>query len=328
MGCWNKTCGLSNLHINAGDPVYVFVLEDARDDSNCYTTSLFSPLLLPFQSEYNDYGGGENSSGIAFDLIMSAIREDLVEMDVGDNQYHDIAVKKKDFDEELFFEAVHENRLAIKGRFSAEPTKLQFTMFRKDIVDDILNNYLVEKYVGGGLGTHGFRNNYISYGFKDIVADLPVLIDMLTTGSDEDFEYLKDLPEEQRARFRLRMMGFDGLHRLRDSNKAAAWLQSDNYRYSRLVDVKLIASDMLAAGENDKLIALLTEHLKAIYIDAFMHSARKTWIPGGHEGSQNTEQDAHRFLAKAVLSALDRENAEYDDENLSEAELAELEIEK
>ena len=27
MGSWNKTCGLSNLHIRAGDPVYVFVLE-------------------------------------------------------------------------------------------------------------------------------------------------------------------------------------------------------------------------------------------------------------------------------------------------------------
>lgn len=327
MGCWNKTCGLSNLHITAGSPVYVFVLEDRRDDSHCYTTSLYRPLLLPFQSEYNDYGGGENSSGIALNLILSAIQEELVELDVGDNQYHDIAVKKKDFSEELFFEAVHEDRLAIQGRFSAEPTKLQFTMFRKDIVDDILNNYRVEKYVGGGNGTHGWGNNYIQYGFNDIVADLPVLVDMLTTGSDEDFEFLKDLPEEQRARFRLRMMGFDSLHRLRDTNKAAAWLQADNYRYSRLVDIKLIASDMLAAGETDKLIELLTEHLKAIYIDSFMHSARKTWIPGGHEGSQNSEQEAHRFLAKSIVSALDRENAEWDDENLSEAELAELENE-
>lgn len=328
MGCWNKTCGLSNLHITAGSPVYVFVLEDARDDSNCYTTSLFSPLLLPFQSEYNDYGGGENSSGIALELIMSAIQEDLVEMDVGDNECHDIAVKKKDFGDELFFEAVHENRLAIKGRFRAEPIKLQFTMFRKDIVDDILNNYKVERYVGDGKGTHGWGNNYIQYGFNDIVADLPVLINMLTTGSDEDFEFLKDLPEEQRARFRLRMMGFDSLHRLRDSNKAASWLQGDSYRYSRLVDVRLIASDMLAAGETDKLIELLTEHLKAIYIDGFMHSARKTWIPGGHEGSQNSEQEAHRFLAKSVVDALDREKSEWDDENLSEEELAELEIEK
>lgn len=319
MGCWNKTCGLSNLHIGAGDPVYVFVLEDKRDDSMCYTTSLYRPLLLPFQSEYNDYGGGENSSGIVLDLILSAITEDLDELEVGDNQCHDIAVKKKGFDEELFFEAVHEDRLSVRG------TKLTFTMFRKDIMDDILNNYQVERYVGDGKGTHGWGNNYIQYGFKDIVADLPVLIKSLTEGSDEEFEFLKDLPEEQRARFRLRMMGFDSLHKLRGTNKAADWLQGDSYRYSRLVDAKLIASDMLAASEYDKLTEFLTQHLKAVYVDSFMHAARKTWIPGGHEGSQNTDQDAHRFLCKAIVGALDREKAEYDDENLSEEELKELE---
>ena len=28
MGSWNKTCGISNLHIYAGTPVYVFVLQE------------------------------------------------------------------------------------------------------------------------------------------------------------------------------------------------------------------------------------------------------------------------------------------------------------
>ena len=27
MGCWNKTCGISNLFIEAGEKVYVFALE-------------------------------------------------------------------------------------------------------------------------------------------------------------------------------------------------------------------------------------------------------------------------------------------------------------
>lgn len=88
MGCWNKTCGLSNLHIFGSDPVYVFVLESERDDSNCYTTSLFKPLLLPFESEYNDYGGGEDSGVPAFDLIMTSLKDQLVELEIGDNQYH------------------------------------------------------------------------------------------------------------------------------------------------------------------------------------------------------------------------------------------------
>jgi hypothetical protein len=315
MGCWNKTCGLSNLHIHAGSPVYVFVLEDKRDDSHCYTTSLYRPLLLPFTSEYNDYGGGENSSGLALNLILSAIQEDLDELDVGNNQYHDIAVKKKDFNEELFFEATHEDRLSVRG------TKLQFTMFRKDIVDDILDNYKVEQYVGNGTGTTGWGKNYIIYGFNDIVADIPALIMLMREGSKEDQELVKDLPADKRQRFMFRMMSFDRLHQYRDKNKAARYLASDTYRYSRLVDIKLVAGDMLAEGQTDKLIELLTEHLKAVYIDSFMHSARKTWIPGGHEGSQNTEPEAHLFLANAVIGALGREQTQWDEENLSEEEL-------
>lgn len=76
MGCWYKTCGLSNLHIPAGTPVYVFVLERRGNGISdaCYSTSMFAPLLLPFESEYNDYGGGENSKGVGFPYIMQALK--------------------------------------------------------------------------------------------------------------------------------------------------------------------------------------------------------------------------------------------------------------
>jgi hypothetical protein len=41
-----------------------------------------------------------------------------------------------------------------------------------------------------------------------------------------------------------------------------------------------------------------------------MSAARKTWIPGGHEGSQSYSGDALRVLNRAVESALVREDAE------------------
>lgn len=315
MGCWNKTCGLSNLHIIVGTPVYVFVLEDKRDDSNCYTTSLFRPLLLPFESTYDDYGGGEHSHGLALPLIMNGIKEDLVEMEVGKNEYHDIAVKKDGFDAEKFFEACHENRLQIQGRFRAEPTNLQFTMFRKDVVDNILEQRVIEEYVGGGNGTHGWGNNYVSYHFKDIVASVRPLLERLVEDinkSDNEF---------------IRFAIFDRMHKYRDEFKAAQWLHGDNYRYSRIVDVRFIASDLLndASLESlDRLELLLIEHLKAIFIDGFMMAARKTWIPGGHEGSQSQSGGALRLLAGVTLGILDKEKAEYFAENdVSEDEYTE-----
>lgn len=44
MGCWNKTCGLSKLHVYAGDPVYVFVLEQNLNHDRCYATAFWSPV--------------------------------------------------------------------------------------------------------------------------------------------------------------------------------------------------------------------------------------------------------------------------------------------
>ena len=60
MGCWNKTCGLSNLYIKAGQEAYVFPLvKRSQDGERCYSHAFWKPMLLPFVTEYNDYGGGK-----------------------------------------------------------------------------------------------------------------------------------------------------------------------------------------------------------------------------------------------------------------------------
>jgi hypothetical protein len=308
MGCWNKTCGLSNLHITAGTPVYVFVLEKNKDYDHCYSTSLFAPLLLPFESTYDDYGGGEDSHGVALNLIMGGIKKELVEMEVGENTYHDIAVKKEDFDAEKFFEAVHEDRLSIQGRFRAEPTQIYFTMFRKDIVDDILENRRIQDYVGDGKGTCGYGNNYIKYTFADIVADIRPLL-------NEAMEKIAEAKatNDTLANYML-YDGFEGMFPYGHPNKVAKWLRGDSYRYSRIVDMKAVIRKGLEVGTVEainKLEEVLVDHLKAVFIDGFMHAARKTWIPGGHEGSQSMSGGALRLLAKATINALDKERAEW-----------------
>ena len=236
MGCWNKTCGLSNLHITHGTEAYVFVLEpNEAGDSHCYATHLYKPLLLPFVTEYNDYGGGENSSGPGFQIIMDSIASKLHEVELGENKYHDIAVTKDKFGEELFFEAVHEGRLFREGNYS-DPVKLEYVMFRKDVVDHILENRVIEKYVGDGKGTGGWGNNYIYYKFEDIVADiLPMLQEIceLAASDSED------------AQFRI-FGGFEYMFDYGHPNLAANWLRHDSYRYSRLVDMKIHIAKLFA----------------------------------------------------------------------------------
>jgi hypothetical protein len=305
MGCWNKTCGLSGLHIFAGSPVYVFVLERNKKYDPCYSTGVFTPLLLPFESEYNDYGAGENSSGVALDYIMNSIRDQLVELPQGENPYHDIAVSRDNWGIEQFFEAVHKDRLSIQGRYT-EPTELYFTMFRRDVVDAILANREIEDYVGDGKGTGGWGNNYVYYRFADIAASVRPLLEKL----QEDIGQLESVWA--------RSMVFDRLRDYREDFLAARWMQYDSYRYSRVVDIKELAYKALDTGTQeslDQFETLLIEHLKAVYLDSFMITVRKSWIPGGHEGSPSADADGYRLLCNTVIACLDAEQEEEEDDD-------------
>lgn len=314
MGCWNKTCGLSNLHITAGTDVYVFVLEKNDHHDRCYSTAFYQPLLLPFYSKYDDYGGGEDSSGVGLPFIMEGLKQKLVEMDVGENQYHDIAVKRDGFNDATFFEAVHEDRLRVKG-YGNEQTEVDFVMFRKDIVDSILDTWIREKYVGSDAGTTGWDNAYITYTFKDVLADVPEFLDTLErflkgeTTSDK-WASLEGIP----PRLNLSMSGGLGeLFEWTHPNKASWYIFRDQYRYSSIVRVHDLIIEAMDKGDRATAEALLVDHLKATYIDCFMHEVRKVWLPGAHEGSQSQEHSGYLALINAMNATLTKEWIEHQD---------------
>lgn len=56
--------------------------------------------------------GGEDDGGVWFPYIMEALKNSLIEREVSENQYHNIDVKRDEFNEELFFESIHEGSQA------------------------------------------------------------------------------------------------------------------------------------------------------------------------------------------------------------------------
>lgn len=313
LGSWNKTCGLSNLHITSGTEVYVFVLEENTDKTDrCYSTAFWKPLLLPFTSKYNDYGGGEESSGAGFQLIMDSIANKLVEQELGENVYHDIAVKKEGFGEEQFFESVHENRLFMRAYNGAGPI-IDYVMLRKDIVDNILETRVIEQYVGEGKGTGGWSNCYIYYKFEDILKDLPEFMDELTKkltppiGSDTDM-VLHNMIIQM-------MHGFENIFEYKHPNKIGKWVRGDSHRFSSIVRVSELVTGLIEAGKRTEADLLMIDYLKGQYVNEFMEATRKNWAPGGHEGSQNQNVKEYRTLMSAITTVLDAEQSEWDDEN-------------
>ena len=293
MGCWNKTCGLSNLHITAGTPVYVFMLEkNTYENDRCYATAFWRPTLLPFLSAYNDYGGGENSHG-NINYIIDALKKRVVEMDVGENECHDIAVKADAMNEDLLFEAIHEGRLKIRD--GVDQVQVDFTMIRKDVVDHICETWVQEQYVGEGMGKIGYQRNYIEYKYSDIVELLPAFIDGLMSCENSYDIYRK----------------FD---RLDYNDLLSRYISSrKGYRYGTIFRVHDLVQQLVINGDRDEIESVLRDYLLGCFIDGFMQNCRKVWIPGCHEGSQSMEHEPYRVLNSAINNVLDAEQSEFDE---------------
>ena len=62
MGCWNVTCGISNLPICDGEKVYAFIVKGRSKYNNsfCEQTDYGVPISLPLEGTYNEYGSIEN----------------------------------------------------------------------------------------------------------------------------------------------------------------------------------------------------------------------------------------------------------------------------
>jgi hypothetical protein len=286
-------------------------------DSLCYTTPFWAPVMMPFYAKYNDYGGGEDCTGIGLNIVMNAIKEELIELPQGANQYHDIPVKKEGFDDNVFFEAVHEGRLFVKGLHERQRQHVEFVMLHMGVVNHILKNRKIERYVGQNNGTTGWDNAYVEYGFEDVLADLPACVDYM-------FEQYADEGNPLRYYEPLRSLRRLNNRESNQMNHAANLLGMDEYRFSGLVRVNFLVDDYLKANDRAGLAELLTENLKALWLDSFMLDTRKFWSPQAGAGSQQQEPEGYLLLIDAMKSVLDAEKREYDEENLSEEELEEL----
>lgn len=99
MGSFDFTCTFSNLPIRDGDDVkYLLLTENPYEDrmSACYSHDYYVPRTWPLRAKYNDYGSidyyDETSPGVY--ALIEGLKQDLLEVGVGDNTIHDVPAKK------------------------------------------------------------------------------------------------------------------------------------------------------------------------------------------------------------------------------------------
>lgn len=297
MGCWNKTCGFSNLYITAGMPVYMFVIYSQEDDSErCYTNAFWNPELNPIECEYNDYGDGENFQGDQFDKLLLQLKERIIEMPVGENSSHDRAVSKEGFGQAQFFQAVRDSRLFIGGNYKKD-SKVDFVMFRKDVIDHMLENYQFTLYRSG---------KYESYTFADVMADVPDMLDRLHAEICQIPNHIME------AKWRITWSNHRSIFPWDGANKAAPFFDRPIHSYGAVTNAMEEVVEHLVNWRRAEADAVARSYIKASCINALMSRTRKQWMPAGHEGSQDQGHKGYRALINAMSAALDADKAQWD----------------
>jgi hypothetical protein len=297
MGCWYKTCGLSNLYIQDNEPVYTFVLLQNDSQGSCYNTSFYTPVLVSFECKYNDYGGGQDAHGIALKPLMEAIDK--------------IRVKEPDAEEltvDAFFDLAHEG-FTYKN-FWGNERLVDFVMMRKDLVDYILTNWKREEYVGNKYS----QNGYAYYTYADVLNDIPAFIATLTASINE-------VNDKWPSDVSLSMFKMSNAR-----NFTSLFTESSVTGLYNLVihalrhDIRNDALnpgeyliDLIAQVELEDAIAFTTEYVKGAFINSILDSTRRQWIPGCHEGSQSCNHDGYRMLLDATAKMLDNDEERWDE---------------
>ena len=124
MGSFNQTCGVSQLPIQCGDPVALFLVvqgrryDDEGDGSGAiYNDDYWSPRSIQLYAEYADYGWYDNfKEDWNHDFTLRMLREQLRPRKLGKNEYHDQAVDpEKITNFGMVGEFIHSSRLQINN---------------------------------------------------------------------------------------------------------------------------------------------------------------------------------------------------------------------
>jgi hypothetical protein len=303
MGCWNHTCAVTNLPIYAGEEVEVILLKapempDAA--SYCYPYVYHSPLPLTFHGKYDDYGAVEECEGAALDIIIDGIREDLVEMEQGENQYHDIPAKKETFNVEQLFELDHEDRLFVKNRMAAwdkypDTLAIKHIVVRKAVYDEITTNFGIERW-----------NRETSEEYYIKLTDLDY--DVYT----QDIDNILALPEDSGTYSYLRYAQDE----IRGDSELSKIISSYGRSIYGLTDPINVNEILITLREekSDLYDAVLVNAARFAIFSHYMDDTRKSWhVPSGL-GSQNQNTYGQELTAKLILSEVDKIKHFWDEE--------------
>ena len=310
MGSFDVTCNISHLPITNGDKVRVLFLgknSGAMDPANplaltggdnsrerCYSTDFWYPRNVPIRAAYYDYGQVKDvEEGIVRDFTMAQLDRELVEMPLGENEYHDPAVSKG-MDWDTMWDCAQEGRLRGHKNYHGVATPICVVMIREDVWQAMLALDPGQSYEFLDEEVDGKKYRYVSRTVEYIKEKISTAF-VESLNAEPPFIYREHTRE-------LWLAG--------NSHSGDSGLE---YFFRQIVDRSRKNGWTLETPEVQVVIQGMAE-MKCV--SDHYTTLRKTWHPGTGQGSQDVEFEAtaryHHAMALIGYRAAKQANIRHD----------------
>jgi hypothetical protein len=280
MGCWNETCGITQLPIKAGDKVRLFVLVSQSSyrgeagGGTCYPTDLWTPLGIPVQGEYDDYGSIENfKEGLDTKALLSRIKENWIPFE---REYEKVPpLDKMDLGSALHWI----ERGYAKQKVIGKEQSLGAMMVLEEVYQAMISYDFVT--------AHHTKNGYVYLPYSEILKRDMEEWYQDTYQTYKDLEGIDDDPVSQ----------MQALLNMARSDRFFGYMDSGLKEYSKEL------TDLAKDGKKftDKKVQKLAQSvIEMKRFSSALMAARKMWVPQSGKGSQDENLDIHKVIAKTV----------------------------
>lgn len=349
MGCWNETCGITQMPICAGDPVRMFLIVESEhwhEAALHYSTDLWKPFGLPLKGTYDEYGGIENIEEDALsDLLLESLKEILVEVP---NRMGDV-FKREELDWQTAL-----NFLTDEGLKVTDPHHVSFIGKK---LDELLAK-MKEKVPDLPENGWSSERSDLAKQQKKVVKDDPAVVTMYHMMVHEDVyqalareykapatrfsswtdgnlrkeleagaqQYIKEVREHLAATAgmnELEKLKFDSMRMLvRSAGGHNRFTSATNHltgnygsgaylrKYLDFVEKRIEEG----AADDDAAIRNLTDQfIDFVCFNQCMCLLRKMWAPQCGKGGQDREFVLHKFLGETITKFSEKKMKEWDD---------------
>lgn len=312
MGCWNKTCGISQLPIFVGTETLNFIIVENKpyegeiNNHPSYSNAYWNVIPLPFYGEYNDYGWQDDSEGQEWKYALlkkqygnniALTRSGLKDKESQFQRYGD-ARENPFADGETLGNVIHGNLVGIQQHGNRSGVA--------SLASIIVNRPLFEELTATFSSEERWKKDAISITKEELIAAAEKIIDhckkvMVTKEIKLDYDDpdLNKLLEELNASSRRLQMGMfitsehiQELLGISDDDRYYhpamwfwGWLSAEFGGEYGFLTTSFLRDNRFDIPAKDLVDAFAFIHV--------MDSLRKQIVPMGHEGSQDGINSIH-----------------------------------